>query len=437
MSAAIQIYCVKTSPRLIYSLDLVFNNILGLEYEITEKPDNSKPLVNYSYDRSVGGIFIQPEPLLFETGVRKQDIWVAHMDELPLFYQQPPEAGFLIDLFAYVFYLVTRYEEYLPFTRDGHGRFAAESSMAYKHNFLYRPVVDLWVQRFGNTLSLLYPGIKVRNNSYNNLLTIDVDQPFSYRGKGILRNMGGMIKDLFRGVPVSERLKCITGMQKDPYDTFDYLNQYAEKYNVPIKYFFSTGRRSRFDKNPNPARRCYRKLIRKIAGRFKIGLHPSYTSNKDVRILGKELRRLEKASRIKVDSTRKHFLLLSFPDTYQSLQSAGIKYDYTLGYAREPGFRASIARPFHFYDLEKEESTDLLLIPFQYMDVTLQQYKRLTPDESFEMIEKLIDETRNVGGLFVCLWHNTSLTGKNEWEGWRSLFEKVIKFQANDKISEE
>ncbi|MCD4769556.1 MAG: polysaccharide deacetylase family protein [Bacteroidales bacterium] len=437
MSADIQIYCVKTSPRLIYSLNLVFNNILGLEYEITENPDNSKPLVNYSSDRSVGGIFIQPEPLLFETGIRKQDVWVAHMDELPLFFQQPPEAGFFIDVFAFVFYLVSRYEEYLPFTRDEHGRFAAESSMAYKHNFLYRPVVDLWVQRFGNTLNLLYPGIKIRNRKYDNLLTIDVDQPFAYRGKGIVRNFGGMVRDLISGAKVWERLKCITGIQKDPYDTYDYLNRQAEKYNVPIKYFFTAGKRSRFDKNPNPARNCYRKLIRKTAGKHKIGLHPSYTSNKSVKILNKELKRLEKASDIKVDSTRKHFLLLSFPNTYQDLQSAGIKNDYTLGYAREPGFRAGIARPFLYYDLEKEESTDLLLIPFQYMDGTFQHYKRLTTDESFEMIKELVNETRNVGGLFVSLWHNISLTGKNEWEGWRSLFEKAIKLQTNDTISEE
>ncbi len=436
MANAVQVYSVKTSPRLIYSLNLVFNNILGIEYKLTTEPDSTKPLINYSTDRSVGGIFIQPEPLLFETGIGKQDIWVAHIDGLPLFFQQPPEAGFMIDVFAFAFYLASRYEEYLPFTRDEYGRFAAESSLAYKHNFLYRPVVDIWVQRFGSNISLLYPVIKISSSTYDNLLTIDVDQPFAYRGKGVIRSVGGMIRDLIRGVRVGERVKCITGMEKDPYDTFDFLNQRAEKLSVPVRYFFTAGRRSRFDKNPIPSRRCYRRLIRKTVGKHSVGLHPSYASNKDVKILERELKRLEKAGDIKVDSVRKHFLLLSFPNTYRDLLTAGIKNDYTLGYAREPGFRAGIARPFLFYDLEKEEQTELRLVPFQYMDGTLQQYKRLTPDKAIPIIKILIDETRNVGGLFVSLWHNTSLTEKNGWEGWSSLFETAIKLQANSKTSD-
>ena len=39
------------------------------------------------------------------------------------------------DVFSASFYLVSRYEEYLPYVKDMYERFQAENSLAYKHNF--------------------------------------------------------------------------------------------------------------------------------------------------------------------------------------------------------------------------------------------------------------------------------------------------------------
>jgi hypothetical protein len=41
----------------------------------------------------------------------------------------------------------------------------------------------------------------------------------------------------------------------------------------------------------------------------------------------------------------------------------------------------------------------------------------------------MINETRKVGGLFVSIWHNTSLLDSDEWKGWREVFEFMIKNQ--------
>ncbi|HUS86812.1 MAG TPA: polysaccharide deacetylase family protein [Bacteroidales bacterium] len=430
MDNIIQVYTTSVTTRLQYALEIVFTTILGLKYEIlTDRPDPERPLINYSNDRSVGGIFIQPEPLLFETGIRKQDIWIAHMDNIPLFFQQPPEAGFFIDIFAFAFYNCSRYEEYLPFRRDEHGRFAAESSMAYKHNFLYLPLVDIWAIKLGHTLEMLYPSVRMAERKYDVLLTVDVDQPFAYRGKGFIRNMAGIFVDIFKGRNFALRFNCMTGKKPDPYDTFNYVNDQARKYKSKVIYFFTAGKKGKFDNNPNPLRRCYKRLIRKLSEDAETGLHPSYFSNRLPKVILKEKSDLEAASKRKINSSRQHFLLLSFPETYQVLQEVGIEKDYTLGYVREAGFRAGIARPFKFYDLHKEESTNLTLIPFQYMDGTLQQYKRLTTDEAKEVIDSLVEETRKVGGLFVSVWHNTSLTGDGFWKGWRDVFEYSLKSQ--------
>jgi hypothetical protein len=95
----------------------------------------------------------------------------------------------------------------------------------------------------------------------------------------------------------------------------------------------------------------------------------------------------------------------------------------------EPGFRAGIARPFMFYDLAEEKETGLRIIPFEVMDVTLYEYKKLDPAASGELVSGLIDETRRAGGLFVSLWHNTSLLETPCGREWRNVFETMLKAQ--------
>ncbi len=430
MKHDVQVYVSNNiTPRLTYAIDLVLGNLLGLSYNITDSPEEGIPLINYSVNRETGGIFIQPEPLLFEQGIRKQDIWVALYEDIPLFFQQPPEAGFFLDIFAFAFYMATRYEEYLTAVRDEHGRFTAESSQAYKHDFLKMPVVDIWAKRLGRVLELMYPGLKIPPKEYKHILTVDLDQPFAYRGKGFLRNTAGLLADIIHGRKPARRFGCMTGQEKDPYDTYSYINSAAEKYNTPVLYFFTAGKRSRFDKNTNPRRRCYRQLIRELSSGYDTGLHTSYRSGNSLKLILKEKHKIESVSNREVTRVRKHFLLLTIPLTYQVLQSTGIKEDYTLGYIREAGFRAGIARPYRFYDLIREEASTLTLVPFQYMDGTFQKYKRFSPEEAESEVDTLIRATKEVGGLFVSIWHNTSLTGEGEWKGWKKLFEHTLKEQ--------
>ena len=40
--------------------------------------------------------------------------------------------------------------------------------------------------------------------------------------------------------------------------------------------------------------------------------------------------------------------------------------------------------PFKFYDLKDESETELDIFPFAVMDVTLQQYLSLSPDEALD-----------------------------------------------------
>ena len=99
-----------------------------------------------------------------------------------------------------------------------------------------------------------------------------------------------------------------------------------------------------------------------------------------------------------------------------------------MGYADTPGYRAGTATPFPFYDLSRDEETQLIVHPFILMDTTLQKYMALNPGEALEVIKKQIDEARSVGSTFSFIWHNQNLCDLYGWSGWRETYEKMIDY---------
>ncbi len=80
--------------------------------------------------------------LLFRIGIQEQSFHVEEFKELPTFYQTNDNSDLPFDPFAASFYLVSRYEEYLPYQPDQFGRFPAKASVAYQNGFLKKPVVN-------------------------------------------------------------------------------------------------------------------------------------------------------------------------------------------------------------------------------------------------------------------------------------------------------
>jgi hypothetical protein len=427
----IKIFVHKDVPRLRYIFNIIFNSILGLDYEVvTDKRKLGKsPAINYS-DENIPGCFkISPDTILFESDIKEREIEVFTWKELPAFFAATIDSDLPFDLFAASFYLITRYEEYLDFTPDQHGRFREEDSIAYKNGFLLKPVIDLWTKIFSLLLLNKFQTLTFKRNDFSALLTIDIDQAYAFRGKGFFRAAGGMIKDILSNSGTAgERFKCITGKSKDPFDVYDYIAGEIDKNNSDIIFFFPIGNVSEFDKNPDFRNPLYRDLIKNISQKFRTGLHPSYRSAERPSLFKNELKRLETITGKKVDLSRQHFLKLRFPESYQNLLKNNIYEDYSLGYVNEPGFRAGIARPFKFFDLTKNEETTLTLVPFQIMDGAL-LHKCSDPQGAIELVEKIMSETRKAGGLFVTIWHNSSLTGENEWKEWRTVFEFILKQQ--------
>ena len=120
-------------------------------------------------------------------------------------------------------------------------------------------------------------------------------------------------------------------------------------------------------------------------------------------------------------------MILALPKTYERLINLGIQEDYSMGYAQQVGFRASVAQPFYWYNLKTEQKTSLQVFPFQLMDVTFNTYLKQAPEAILEQAGPIIQNTKAVGGHLISIWHNSSLCEAWQWKGWREAYEAVIK----------
>ena len=106
-----------------------------------------------------------------------------------------------------------------------------------------------------------------------------------------------------------------------------------------------------------------------------------------------------------------------------------------MGYSDEPGFRAGISRPYYFFDILKDQQTELRIFPFQIMDETIFGKKKMDCEAARQLILHMIDSVKKVGGTFISIWHNTSLLEDEEGRVGRELFEFMLNQQIYDSLS--
>jgi hypothetical protein len=428
----ILVYAPKITNRIKHACQLLLGDILGLTIKYTNEPEvftgSDLPKLNYSNQRFGEEFTVFPAGLLSDTGIKEQELGVFKWEEMTCLYPTSEQSDLPFDPFSASFFLVTRYEEYLPHLSDVHNRFAAKDSVNYKHKFLQKPVVNIWAMKLKELLQKQYTGLHFKQQKYEFITTIDVDNAYAYREKGLIRTMGGFGKSLtkFNFSELGERSKVIIGGKQDPYDTYDYLLGIQKKYNLKSIYFFLLGDYGLNDKNVPVTSEKFQALIKSIADYAEVGIHPSYGSNSGKEQLQKEVRRLADITKREVTKSRQHFLRLIMPETYRRLIDLDIKDDYTMGFASEVGFRAGICTTYRHYDIDLEVATNLRVHPFALMEGTLNEYMEVSPEEALTLIEQLVNEVKAVNGTFISLWHNETVNDRHKWQGWRDVYEKMV-----------
>ncbi len=390
-----------------------------------------------SYGREIvpGAYSIFSAGLLSETGIRRQDTGFSRDPGQVYLYPAPAGFDLPFDLFSAIFFLLSRYEEYLPFIPDRHDRFEANQSLAWQEGFIKEPVIDQWIGLFIRSLERKFPGLQLPERQFMFISTIDIDNPWAYLHKGLLRSTGGLLKSMASG-RISDfrlRLGILTGKRRDPYQTYDFILEMEKTYQFRSLFFFLCANYGGYDTNYALNTIAFQELVKGLDREGFVGIHPSYRSYHDSSLLQTEYRKLGVLLGRDPLFSRQHFLLLRMPETYRLLISLGIRRDYSMGYASCAGFRAGTSRPFNFYDLERECETELEIVPFSVMDVTLQQYMSLSPGEAAEEIVRIMERVKAVAGTFTSLWHNESLSETGVWKGWRQVFERLVKEGTRDE----
>lgn len=427
----IVIFVNEINNRIAYVLEFIFNN-LGLKSYITSNKKEYNSLncskINYSKGKFSDEFFINAHGILNEKGINKQEIKSDFYRGLPVIFSDAENPDFPFDIFSAIFYMITRYEEYLQFKADEHGRFRPQDSIAFKYNFLDVPIVERWIDVFKDVLKAKFPNLNFKENQFTYIPTIDIDNAFSYKNKGIVLCSALIIRDIImrRYGELKNRLNVIIGLQKDPFDNFDFLYDTLKSSKYEPVFFFQTGKRGTYDKNTSIKKKAMKNLVKKMSGIADIGIHPSYQSNTSVNILIREKNDLENVLGNAVTKSRQHYLILEFPATYNNLIKAGIKEDFSLGYASTPGFRAGTCTPFYFYDLTNEVETSLKVIPFQLMDATFKSYLHFKPEKAGSIMINYYEKVKRAKGTLVIIWHNDSFALTPEGEKWRELFKRII-----------
>lgn len=431
------IYTHKITKRLQYTCQLVFKNLLAVDYIISTDENEflnySNAKINYSKQPIGDEIFIASSDLLFSTGIKEQYVKVSeYMGEKTLFPIQI-KASLPFDPLAATFYLVSRYEEYLQSVKDKYDRFDAQTSIAYKHGFLGKPIVNIWATMIQKLITEHYPNFYFPKKRYSFIPTIDIDNAYAYRQKGIIRTIGGLLNALqtLDFTEYSNRINVLFKNKIDPYDSYDFMFRLFQQYDLYPVFFILFADYGMYDKNLPLRNKHFQLLIKSISDYAELGIHPSFASNDNPEKLKKEIEQLSRVVNKEIRNSRQHYLKLNIPTTYRNLINMDIMHDYTMGYASQPGFRAGVCSSFLFYDIYLEEETKLTIHPFAVMDGTLKNYMKLSHFQAMDILKPLIDEVKAVNGTFISLWHNESLGTSKMWKGWPQVYEEMIKYAVD------
>lgn len=411
------IYAESLTPRLQYIVSELLPEV-QLTDSVAAFHDAPGPRINYSAKKfEAGELLVRPCGLLTETGIRKQKLQLTEWAGYKAFF--PTQGDIPFDIFAASFYLISRYEEYLPHAKDSYGRFAHAESLAHREGFLQAPLVNQWLQQLRSKIEGR-PHETADEKCFRFIPTYDIDIAFAGKGKGRLRRLAAAL---------SGRKTELNG--RDIFDVYDWLDELHRAHSLdPVYFFLAAKKRAGYDKNISIRSAAFRRLVKRVASLYSIGIHPSWQSHDDPALVGEELKKLSAIAGGAVSKSRQHYIKFTLPHTFRSLPAAGITEDYSMGYGSINGFRASYASAFHWYDLMREERTSLILHPFCFMDANASFEQKLDAAAALAELKEYYSVVKSVGGNLVTIFHNHFLTEEENWLPWRDMYSSFLEWQG-------
>lgn len=424
------IYSLKTTQRITYIFKHICFRILGIEVNFTNVIEDfiaySGPKLSYGKKELGDELFIQSTELLMQDGFESIDITVKDWGDTKCFFAVGKNSVLPFDIFAASFYLLSRYEEYLPQVKDEKGRFLASESIAFKAGFLQDPVVDIWAYKFKDLLLQTFPDIKYSARKPCVHTIINASQPLLYRNKGLLRILIGFFNDLFSFnlKSIFDRSSVLFGFRKDPFNTFNWIINSVKKSKSSLTVFFLLGASKIFEESLNSQKESFKLLIKNVSDYQEIGLIFSDQALNSLTVLNEEKEKIEAITNRTLRSSMNNDYLVSLPHNYRNLIELEIATDFTMVYENVIGFRASTCSPFLFYDLDYEIVTPLKIHP---ISLTTKGLNKTSTSKKIETIQKMMESVKKVNGTFSMIFDNYNFMNSKKNTVLKTIFLEINK----------
>jgi len=305
-----------------YILSVLFNDFLGLDYQI--KIDNSQSdfkvsfkdkhlLIKDGFFNLIKESYLKieniPNTIKFNDFLGNKNLPILFGDNS--FTESKNEIKLGLDIFASSFFMLTRWEEYVIKTKDKHNRFPTSESLAFKYNFHRRPIVNEYLELLWKMLLKLGVDSSIRKKkTYKIQFSHDIDHPLLFTNfKGFIKQTSYQILKKCNFKQGGRFINHYISYKKDPYDTFDLLMDISENNNSKSQFNIMNCSKGKFDEGYNTKSDFNQKLLKKIKERgHLIGFHPSYNSYNSSSVWKKEKEDLEENINQKIAKGRQHYL---------------------------------------------------------------------------------------------------------------------------------
>lgn len=451
-----------------YALDIILGEFLGLMYEIEiHNKDVIEFMMMDDYAELNSGCKLTIDTTFFQKAhnswlkseampVLPLENWTPNNDGIktslvknfvPVLYGKPglikrgEHLHLNLDIFGSSFFMLSRYEELITMDRDSHDRFPAFASVAYKANFLDRPIVNEYLEILWDCLYSIWPDLVRNKRSFRKLITCDVDFPIDFVGyslkKTILRIGGRLFRDKNFKLALFDGLNYVfKKFGSDYFDEYrnniDWIMRVNEKAGNKVVFNFIPIQTdpNREDLNDVRSKKISALIKHIVESGHEIGMHPGYKTYKfseNFKNSANALKETCKKNHISVTNLggRQHYLRFDISQTPKLWQDNGFLYDSSLGYVDIAGFRSGTCYEYSMYDLVNREKLILKQRPLIAMELTVigqlnegygmkSVYEGLGFSKaSIERFEYFKHVCQHFNGDYVLLWHNSYLSYKD------------------------
>jgi hypothetical protein len=404
---------IDHQPERTWVLKTILGEFLGLDFSLEYQPG----LSNYQFSLSNGNqLVIQddffgkyPDDLsyLTEESIPQRVQWIDHdlfpegnfpvLFGTPRIEQSDNTIDCLIDIPAAVFFALSRWEEHVLLERDEHDRFPKESALAYKNDFLQRPIVNEAVEFIWNCLVTLGIQQERKKRTFEIIPTHDIDR---------LRENYLLIRRALTFLRFGK-----INLERNPYDIFHDLMDLSEQGGWTSRFnFLGCGtERIKYDGRYDPQDHLLKERMGEIIERGHIvGFHPGYYTYLDSNRMRVEKARLEENEIPSLTIGRQHYIRFKAPQTWRIWEELGMDEDQTLTYPSQEGFRCGTGDSYQVFDIVKRKELKLRECPLIVMDVTLTalKYRNLSPEGAGQVLAYYKNIAKKYRMKLTVLYHN-------------------------------